>query len=68
MKTKILLTALAWLITLQFTHAQYLVTANYITYRTADEIDVLLTDNGYDVSQMDLNGAEIYKISYKLGY
>jgi len=64
MKTKILLTALTWLITLQYTHAQYLVSAIYITDRTASEIETYLTDVGYDVSSMDLNGATSYKITY----
>jgi len=64
MKTKILLTALTWLITLQFTYAQYLVSATFLHYRNASQIEILLTDLGYDVSSMDLNAAEIYKITY----
>ena len=64
MKTKILLTALALSISLQFTQAQYLVSATQMYNYSDIEVEYYLDLNGWDTSTMDLNGVISYSITY----
>ena len=64
MKTKILLTALALIISLQFTQAQYLVSATQIAGKNVGQVEIFLNNAGYDTSSMTLNAVIWYKITY----
>ncbi len=64
MKTKILLTALTLIISLQFTRAQYLVSATQIDNWDAGQVQTFLNDQGWDTSSMTLNAVTTYKITY----
>lgn len=64
MKTKILLTALALIISLQFTQAQYLVSATYMYFDSAENVELYLNNAGYDTSSMTFNDVISYKITY----
>ena len=64
MKTKILLTALALIISLQFTQAQYLVSATHLYTYSAEDVQDYLNQGGWDTSSMTLNGVISYKITY----
>jgi hypothetical protein len=47
-----------------FLHAQYLVSATEIATRTATTVNIILTNEGWQTSQMELNGVTSYKITY----
>ncbi len=64
MKTKILLTALALIFSLQFTQAQYLVDATFIAGKNVGQVEIFLNNAGYDTSSMTLNAVIWYKITY----
>ena len=64
MKTKILLTALVILISLQFTHAQYLVSATILASRNASQVQTILTNGGWYFLPVTLNGVISYSITY----
>lgn len=64
MKTKILFTALTILASLQFTHAQYLVSAIKHRDYTASEIRIALINWGFDTEPMDLNDVTLYVVTY----
>ena len=64
MKTKILLTALALIISLQFAQVQYLVSATQIAYRNATYVQNYLNQGGWDTSSMTLNAVISYNITY----
>ena len=64
MKTKILLTALVWLIGIQITYAQYLVSATVIAYRNVYQIQSILDYWGWDIGPMTINRVVSYKITY----
>ena len=64
MKTKILLTALALIISLQITQAQYLVSATHMRTLSVANVQDYLNNVGYDTSSMDLNGVIAYSITY----
>jgi acetyl esterase/lipase len=64
MKTKILLTALALIISLQFTQAQYLVSATHMYTISASDVLNYLNNQGYDTSSMTLNAVISYTITY----
>ena len=64
MKTKILLTALTLIISLQFIQAQYLVSATHMYTYSVTEVEYYLDLRGWDTSTMDLNGVISYSITY----
>ena len=64
MKTKILLTALALIISLQFTQAQYLVSATHMYTYSDTDVQGYLNQGGWDTSPMNLNGVISYSITY----
>jgi len=64
MKTKILLIAVTLLISLQFMHAQYLVSSTEVLNYSASQVNFILNYHGWDTSPMTLNGAVMYKITY----
>ena len=64
MKTKILLTTLIILGSLQFSYAQYLISATQIYVRNASQVQTILNNGGWDTTPMTLNGIIDYKITY----
>ena len=64
MKTKILLTALALIISLQFTQAQYFVSATHMYTYSNTEVQGYLDAGGWDTSSMTLSGVISYSITY----
>ena len=64
MKTKILLSALMFLLSLQFMDAQYFVSAEELANTDASQVRTILTNNGINTDFMQLNGVISYKITY----
>ena len=64
MKTKLLLSALSFLVVSQCMQAQYLVSATQIGYRNAAQVQTFLNNAGYDTAPMTINGIKSYKITY----